>query len=74
MTELHIRNLEPETVELFRGNLRRKGARARGIPQAEYLRRLVELHSRLMLNADVPGGTSQEHLHLRAVGLEPVTA
>lgn len=69
MTELHIRNLEPETVELFR-----KGARARGIPQAEYLRRLVELHSRLMLNADVPGGTSQEHLHLRAVGLEPVTA
>lgn len=58
---ISVRNLDRETYDQFR-----RGAAARGITQAEYLRRLVALQNQCRM----------EHADgiLNTVGLNPITA
>lgn len=64
--QLTVRNLDRETYDQFR-----RGAAARGITQAEYLRRLVELHASCR-NGDPYTGDRRSLL--ADAGLDTITA
>jgi hypothetical protein len=67
MTDIAIRKVEPAVLAQFRA-----GAAARGITQAEYLARLVELHER-MREAVALDSMPLPLTILQDTGLAPVT-
>lgn len=70
MKQLNIKNLDDETFLRFN-----RAKTIRGISQAEYLRRLVELHRNLLIEIPalrIERGSDVSKSFLREVGLEPV--
>lgn len=66
-----IKTLPPEIAERFR-----RGAAFRGLTQAEYLERLLDLHDQMRALADSPtsdGRWQQVATELEALGLQTVS-
>lgn len=68
MADIAIRNISPDALARLR-----QGARARGITQAEYIERLLDLHDYCREYAATAGKSELAH-QLDELGLQTVSA